>query len=306
MTRIRIEVPATSANLGPGFDTLGLALDLVNVIHVELDAADSAVLVAGIGGDYPIAIDSSDNLICTAYRRWAEDTGAALPGARFSLENRIPVARGLGSSAAAIVAGLSAAAFAAGDKRPRDRIIRLASLMEGHADNAVAATLGGVTAGFIEGSCVHALSVASHLSLGIALFVPDQPLLTADARAVLPESVPRRDATFNVGRVAYLTTALIWGRWECIGPAMADRLHQPYRAHLLPALGDVIAAANDGGAYGAALSGGGPSVIALGPREEAARFAAAMERRASERGWSGTSMVARIRHLGVQVTEEPS
>lgn len=304
MKRIRIEVSATSANLGPGFDTLGLALDILNTVHVELDQNDPTVLLTEITGENPPSLDPRDNLICAAYRRWADDTETTLPGARITVENRIPVARGLGSSAAAIVAGLSAAAFAAGDKQPRDRILRLASLMEGHADNAVAATLGGVTAGFLDGDQVHALNVANHLNLGVAIFVPEEPLLTADARAILPDSIPRRDAVFNVGRVAYLTTALIWGRWDLIAPAMEDRLHQPYRARLLPALTEVISAATTAGAFGAALSGGGPSVIALGPEDIVEQFAAAMQECAHRREWPGKSMVTRIRHLGVQVTEE--
>lgn len=304
MKRLRIEVPATSANLGPGFDTLGLALDIVNTVRVELTPESDVVRLDSVSGDTSHRLDPVDNLLCAAYRRWGEDAGAVLPGARFSVENRIPIGRGLGASAAAIVAGLSAAASAAGDTSPRERLVRLAGTMEGHADNAVAAVLGGVTAGFIDGEFVRALNVASHLGLGVGLFVPDDVLLTADARNALPRTVPLADAVFDVGRTAYLTTALMWGRWEEIGPAMRDRLHQPYRARLLPALDDVIAAAITAGAYGAALSGGGPSVIALGPLERTERFAAAMHECAAERGWQGRSMVTGVRHLGVQVVEE--
>jgi homoserine kinase len=251
-----------------------------------------------------MSLDPRDNLLCRGYRRWAEGGEGELPGARFKLESRIPVGKGFGSSAAAIVAGLAAAAKAAEVKQPRERILRLASQMEGHADNAVAATLGGMTTAFCDGDEVHALHVANHLSLGVALFVPDDELPTVEARQALPDTVPYRDAVFDLGRLSYLTTALIWGYWDRIGAAMQDRLHQPYRTQLIPELDSVIASAREAGAYGAALSGGGPSVIALGPANEADRFAQAMEERAHACDWGGKSIVTRVRHLGVQVIQE--
>ena len=303
--KVQIEVPATSANLGPGFDALGLALDVCNRIEVELDPESDEVAVTAFTGDTSQALDPRDNLLCAAYRRWGETSEKPIPGARFTVETRIPVGRGLGASAAAIVAGLSAAAFAETEKLPRDRILRLASLMEGHADNAVAAVLGGMTVAFIDGEDVHAMNAVNHATLGIALFIPDAPLLTAEARACMPKQVPVADAVANIGRAAYLTTAMIWGRWELFGPAMRDRLHQPYRATLLPTLEDVIAAAEAAGAYGAALSGGGPAVIAFCPREETDPIAAAMERCAVERAWPGRGLATSIRHLGVQVRKLP-
>jgi homoserine kinase len=303
--RLQIEVPATSANLGPGFDALGLALDLCNRVEVVLDPGNDEVVLAETSGDYSQPLDPHDNLLCAAYRRWGEETGATLPGARFTVETHIPIARGLGASAAAIVAGLTAAAFAETEKFPRERILRVASLMEGHADNAVAAVIGGCTVAFIDGEEVHALNVVNHASLGVALFIPDAPLLTAEARACLPRDVPVADAVANIGRTAYFTTALIWGRWELLGPAMRDRLHQPYRARLLPALNDVIAAAESAGAYGASLSGGGPSVVAFCPREQTAAVAAVMEHCALEQDWPGRGLATGIRHLGVQVKKLP-
>jgi homoserine kinase len=299
--RLQIEVPATSANLGPGFDALGLAIDLCNRIDATLGAEGDEVELAEVTGDSSQPLDPRDNLLCAAYRRWGQESGKALPGARFSVDTQIPIGRGLGASAAAIVAGLSAAAFAESGKLPRGQILRLASVMEGHSDNAVAAVLGGMTVAFMDGEEVPALNVVNHASLGIALFIPAAPLLTADARACLPTEVAVGDAVANIGRTAYLTTAMIWGRWELFAPAMRDRLHQPYRARLLPALEDVIAAAEAAGAYGASLSGGGPSVIAFCPREQTAAVTAAMGRCAAERDWPGRGLATRIRHLGVQV-----
>lgn len=302
MRPLRITVPATSANLGPGFDAFGLALDIVDTVHVRFEDGNSEGVRWECGEARP-DLEGHGGLLCRAYRLWAEATGTELPGACFTLENQIPIGKGLGSSAAAIVAGLAAGAHASGQKDALERLVELAVRMEGHADNAVAAALGGMTVGFLDRERVHALHVANHLSLGVGLFIPTEQLLTADARAALPESVPLTDAVFDAGRAAYLTTALIWGRWECIGPAMQDRLHQPYRSRLIPALDDVIAAALQAGAYGAALSGGGPSVIALGPSGKAECFAAAMAARATELGWQGASLVTRVRHRGVEVQE---
>jgi homoserine kinase len=281
---------------------LGLALDLRKELTAEIADAPGPVRLedAAVPG-----LNPDDNLLCRAYRAWFAEDGKEPIGASFrGVTSRIPLERGFGSSAAAIVVGLAAAAAATGDKEPRDRLIRLATHIEGHPDNVVPAILGGVTTAFCDGQEVRALHVANHLTLGVALFVPDEPLSTAAARAVLPKRIALADAVYNVSRVAYLTTALIWGRWELIGPAMEDRLHQPYRAKLLPALDAVIIGARKAGAYGAALSGGGPSVIALGPKEQAEAFAQAMEQTAQTYGWSGSSIVTGISHRGVRVTEE--
>lgn len=300
MKRVRIEVPATSANLGPGFDCLGVALDLCDTVLVELDPEHPGVELAGVSGTDTL-LHRRENLLCRAYTAWQEDTGTSLPGARFTLESRIPMGRGLGSSAAGIVAGLAAAAFAAEDRAAEDRILRLAAHIEGHPDNVTPAVLGGMTVAFCQDGEVRATHVANHLALGVALYVPDEPLATSDTRAALPTSIPMSDAVFNLGRLAYLVTALQWGRWEEIGCAMRDRLHQPYRSKLIPALDDVIAAALDGGAYGAALSGAGPSVIALGPLDRSNGFGAAMRERAHERSWPGRSIQTTIRRWGVVV-----
>jgi homoserine kinase len=301
--RLRIEVPATSANLGPGFDALGLTLDIADTFIVELDPTVDEIVVDE-ATCLEAGVERCEHYTCKAYRAYAEDTGTALPGASFTLESRIPVGKGLGSSAAAIVAGLAAAAHAAGEKDPEARIVRLAARLEGHPDNSTAATLGGVTVAFCDGEQVRALNVVNHISLGIALFVPDDPLRTVEARAVLPTAVAVSDAIYNLSRSSYLVTALAWGRWEELAPAMQDRLHQPYRRDLIPALDHVISAALEAGACGAALSGGGPAVIALGLREHIGGIAASMQDSARQYDWAGHSIVTNVRSRGVRVTEE--
>jgi len=300
MSRHRITVPATSANLGPGFDTLGLALDITDTIDLELDdSLDYALLT--VAGDGP-ALDERDNLVVQAYRLWGERHAATLPGARFSLQSAMPVGRGFGSSAACIVVGLSAGAIATASKDARAEILRLATELEGHPDNVAACVLGGLTVAFRDGQDVHAMHVASHLAMDIALFVPSDELRTAEARALIPQRVSLEDAVFDLGRLAFLITALSWGEWERIGPAMEDRLHQPYRAEVLSGLGSVIAAAREAGAYGAALSGGGPSVIALCPRGCGVAIAQAMQQRAAQTDWDGTTLLTGVREAGVTVT----
>ena len=304
MTRIRIEIPATSANLGPGFDSLALALDLVDTVTVQIDSTSQDVVLEKVSGTQ-VQLDPHDNLLCSSYRRWAQETGIELPGARFQLESRIPIGKGFGTSAACIVAGLTAAAYAADERTPRESILQLAARLDGHADNAVAAVLGGITVAFCDEAGVHALNVANHLTLGVGVFVPDEPLPTVRARAALPDAVPMKDAVFNVSRAAYLVTALIWGRWNEIGPAMEDRLHQQYRTSLIPGMTRAIAAAREAGAYGAALSGGGPAIIALGPKSEAQSFTRAMEAAARDAHWPGHGLVTGIRHTGLTVSREP-
>jgi homoserine kinase len=299
MKRLLIEVPATSANLGPGFDCLGLALNVVDRIEVELDPdSDEVTLTA-----QDAQLDSHDNLVCRSYREWGRVSGIPLPGARFKMESQIPIARGLGSSASSIVGGLASAAGSLKDPDTLNRIIQIGSQLEGHPDNVAAAAMGGLTTAIMDGLHVRALHVANHLSLGVALFVPNFSLNTDTARAALPAHVPMGDASFNLGRLAYLVTALIWGRWEEIGPAMQDRLHQPYRKSLNPLLEELIGTAVATGAYGASLSGSGPTVIALTPHDAVKDVASAMKRCATERGSEGSAIVTEVRERGVTVRE---
>jgi homoserine kinase len=300
MKSIRIEVPASSANLGPGFDALGMALDIVDEIDVTfVDAGDTILEMSG--GEARSNLDPANNLLCAAYRQWAKETGAELPGARFTIRGSIPIGKGFGSSAAAIVAGLAAGAYASGSRQARDDILRIASHMEGHADNVSAAMLGGITVSFVHDSRVFSHQVVSHADMGIAIFVPSATLLTAEARACLPKTVPIRDAALNIGRTAYLVTALMWGQWELLGPAMEDSLHQQHRARLIPALPDLISAAREAGAYGAALSGGGPAVVALCPPRQTEAIGIHMETAARQRGWDGDLLQTRIRDRGLSL-----
>lgn len=318
MKPLCIEAPATAADLGPGLDSLGLALEIADIVRVRFLEAPGEATLEDVSGPYAENLDSHKNLLCRAYARWAEGTDTRLPRARFRLEMNIPPARGLGSSAAAVAAGLAAAAHATEHKEGRGRLLDLGASLEGSAGAVAAALLGGMTAAFLDGSQVRALHVANHFTLGVGLFVPDEPRAASAAVKVRPDRVATTRAVASIGRAAYLTTALIWGRWEQIGPAMGEGLYRTavpdassppkagsYRT-MKPVMEEVMRTAVEAGAYGVAQAGTGPSLIALGPRGTAQDFADAMADAAARLGWNGTALVTGVREQGVAVKEEDS
>jgi homoserine kinase len=277
---VRALVPATSANLGPGFDALGLALDWTEEVFVRLRPSGLRVTVVGGEGEVPA---DETNLVVRGARAALAAAGYPDAGLEVCQSRRLPVGRGLGSSAAAVVAGLIAVNRALGEPLPRDRLIDLATAIEGHPDNVAPALCGGLcVACRVDGPDgePHVLTVRLPPPPGVVavVAVPDQVLETRVARQVLPEQVPFRDAVANVQRACLLVASVAAGRTELLREATGDRLHQPYRAALLPALEACLEAARSAGALGAFLSGAGPSVVALVPggRSEEARVAEAL------------------------------
>ncbi|MBI3911470.1 MAG: homoserine kinase [Armatimonadetes bacterium] len=269
---VRIRVPASTTNLGPGFDALGMALRLHNRLEVEA-AARPAVEIEGEGADR-LPADPSNLVYRTAADLLAE-AGRPQPALRIRLRNEVPVGRGLGSSATAIVGGLLAANALLGEPFSREELLRRAVQLEGHPDNVTPALMGGLqVVTRAAGEVIH-LRLPTPAGLHAVVAVPDLEIATADARAVLPACVAREDAVFNVGRAALLVAALTQGRPDLLGAGMADRLHQPYRARLLPGFEAALAAARAAGACGACLSGSGSSLLAL-TRGQVAEVGAAM------------------------------
>lgn len=263
-----VEVPATTANLGAGFDALALALDLKDRFEVDLvPEAGLEVDVEGEGAAPGEISRGPDDRFVAALEtglRWA--LGQLPPGLGWCIRmrNEIPLARGLGSSAAATVGGLVAADAFAGGRLNERRMLTLAIELEGHPDNAAAALLGGfVVTGMIEGR-PETMRFDVPRDLRAVIFVPDLRFSTAAMRAVLPGTVPHRDAVFNVSRVALGVAGLATGRVDMLRVLTEDRLHEPYRAEVYPALPHLIAAARAAGAIGACLSGSGSSVVAFG------------------------------------------
>lgn len=283
--RVRVRVPATSANLGPGFDALGLALALHNDV-VATESEGVRVVVDGHGaGELPV---DARNVVARGVRLAYEAAGRRFPGVALSCTNRIPPARGLGSSAAAWIGGLLAGNALLGSPLDRDAILALATRSEDHPDNVAAALLGGLTVSCVSGTGVTAVSLPVPADLTWICVIPELTSATSEARAVLPASVPRLDAVFNVQRVALLLAALQRGLTDALRVALDDRLHQPYRLALFPWMPAVVDAAIKAGALGCVLSGAGPSLLAV-VRADAGAVARAMETALRQAGIGGTA-----------------
>jgi homoserine kinase len=285
---IAVRAPATSANLGPGFDCLGLALDLWSEVEAR-----------------PGRPTEGTALIARAVQVLFDRVGKARPELAFECVNRIPFSRGLGSSAAAIVSGLLIGNRLLGDRLCRDELLALAAELEGHPDNVTPCLLGGVrVVGFDRERRVLQSSVPLAHPLWTAIFVPDLEVPTVLARTVLPTSVPLADALFNLSRATMLVAALASGRDDLLGPATEDRLHQPYRTPLFPALPALVEAALEAGALGAYSSGGGPAVLALCADEQrAARVCAAFEATASRLEVPGSTRSLTVSDRGAEVVD---
>lgn len=262
--KVIVKVPATTANLGPGFDVLGMALNLYNtVVLEEIQGGCHIIDVKGEGEDL-LPRDSS-NLAARAVSFLLQRAGYRDSRFKIYLENQIPMMSGLGSSAAAIIGGLVAANALVGNPFSEREILQMAVEIEGHPDNVAAALLGGVVmVTKDEESYIYSRLIPKE-GLRITAVIPDFSISTTEARSVLPEKVPLQDAVYNLGRIALLLTALREGEWDLLRVALHDRLHQPYRSQLVPGFTEIIENALENGAYGAFLSGAGPTVVAFSP-----------------------------------------
>src|SRR3712207_2948452 len=269
---ICVRVPATSANLGPGYDAVGLALSLS--MRISLDRAPAPIVeVHGTGAD--LIPRDTDHPAYRAAQFVAELVGEHDTHFHLVQENSIPPARGLGGSAAALVGGAVAANDLLGRSMAAPDLLNLVCELDGHPDNAAPALLGGLVIGTLGPEGISAVRLEPE-NLKAVVAVPDFAVSTTAARRALPESVSHKDAAFNVGRSGLLLGALATGEYELLRVAMQDRLHQPYRSPLIPGLEDVIEAALSNEAYGACLSGSGPTILAFAPEEQAEKIAAAM------------------------------
>jgi homoserine kinase len=284
--RVRVRVPATSANLGPGFDALALALAL----HNEVTAGEADHVTVHIDGEGEGQLPSgADNVVARGVRLAYEAAGRPFPGVALQCRNRIPPARGLGSSAAAWVGGLVAGNALMGAPLSPTALLGLAARAEGHPDNVAAALLGGLTVSCVlEDGAVEALTLEVPRRLRWVVLIPEMTSATAEARALLPASIPRADAVFNVQRVALLLASLQVDRPRALTVALDDRLHQPYRLALFPWMPSVVRAATGAGALGCVLSGAGPSVLAVVDGDGAAT-SRAMEAALASAGLTGTA-----------------
>lgn len=257
--RVRVRVPASAANLGPGFDCAGLALAWQDEVQVSVGGDGLSVRVTGEGeGEVPL---DEEHLVVRALRLGLRHAGRPVPDLQVSCRNRIPHARGLGSSAAAIVAGLLAADALVGGRLGRSQVLRLGAGLEGHPDNVAACLLGGLTLAWSEDGSVSAARLEPVAGLSAVAFVPPDRSNTQEARGLLPATVPYADAAANAGRAALLVHGVTSDPGVLLA-ATEDRLHQPYRAPAMPASAALLGRLRTAGVP-AVLSGAGPTVLAL-------------------------------------------
>lgn len=272
MKKVKVTVPATSANVGAGFDSLGLAVSLYNSAvleecdRLEITASDGSIVPRGPG-----------NLIYRAVKTVFDQVDRPLKGLRIIQENPIPMARGLGSSSACIIAGLLGANALLGGPLTQCQLLTLATAIEGHPDNVAPALLGGFVASTYDEGQVYSVKKNISQDLAFAAFIPNFRLLTEKARAALPQQVPYKDAVYNLSRAALATAAFCDGEYELLRVATKDALHQKYRLPLIPGGEEIFELTQELGAYAAYISGAGPTVMAVVHRENEDFFAQAEE-----------------------------
>jgi homoserine kinase len=264
---MKVRLPATSANLGPGFDALALALKIY--LEVEAEPADRTSIEA-TGRNADICGAAEKNLLLSTYGETLAAHGRALVPLRLRVQNEIPLGMGCGSSAAVRLAGVALAAHFGTLRWSGEQVLAEASRLEGHPDNAAACWLGGFVASAMEDGQVRAISIAAPREWRAVIAMPEEPLGTHASRGFLPEAYTRKDVVENLQRVGLLTAAFATGKAEMIAVAMGDRLHQPYRSEACPLLERLLPLAGRGGITGVALSGAGPGVLLLTSSQQAA------------------------------------
>jgi homoserine kinase len=257
---LHLRLPATSANLGPGFDALGLAMALY--LTIEAEAAD-AFAIEATGRDAELCARLENNLILETYTSVVTRAGREVVPLRLKLENEIPLGMGCGSSAAALLAGVALANHFGALGWSSQQILEEACRREGHPDNVAACWLGGMTASAMDGSTVITATCGQNINWRLMLALPDASLSTTKARAMLPESYSRADAIANVQNAALLVSAFALDRPNLLRTAMSDHLHQPYRKQACPLLPLLLPLAGKEGIFGVSLSGAGPSVLLI-------------------------------------------
>jgi homoserine kinase len=297
---IRIRVPATTANLGPGFDCLGLALDIWNEVEVEETGDHPDIRIDGEGADRLPADDQ--NAIYSAMKFYALQHNRFLPaGLRIQCLNRIPLGSGMGSSAAAAVAGIMCASACLNTPYDVVDMLEIAAKIEGHPDNAAPCLMGGLVASITDPDCIIARPIPV-APLFLCITLPDFNLPTRQARAVLPAQVSRENAVFNLGRAVMTVEALRSGDLDLLSIAMQDQIHQNYRMKLIPGAADALSAARFAGAAAVALSGAGPSLLAVArDQHDLPEISRAMEAAFNKAGLPARSFFPHITPVGAQM-----
>lgn len=261
---MKIRVPATSANIGSGFDSLGIALTMYN----EIDIEESDVLDIASLDDVEVPT-TAENLIFQSACRLCEECGKPIPnGMKIRQTNVVPMARGLGSSSTCVAAGLLGANALLGNLVSRDELVNIACSIEGHPDNTTPALLGGLTSAAVEKGRVYAVTLHVADKFRFAAFIPNFELKTSVARGVLPEKISREDAVYNLSRSALMAGSLATGNIENLHIAVQDKIHQPYRLGLIPGAGDIFDLSYEYGSFATYISGAGPTIMSIINRKD--------------------------------------
>ena len=301
--KVHVTVPATTANLGPGFDALGLALNLWNEADFVCTDNNQITLTVSGEGEEMLPLNA-DNAVAEAALQIYDLTGKHCTGLHVDCLNRVPLSSGMGSSSAAMLTGMLGANALLGNPLTDEEILKLAIETEGHPDNVAPAMLGGLVASIVHEHRVFSMKLpakANHGSIHATIVLPDFDFPTKQARAILPKQVERKDAIYNISRTVLVTEALRTGDLELLGIAMKDSLHQPYRLPLIPGAIAGLEAGKKAGASAVALSGAGPSLIAFSSKEEAG-IGAAMKRAFESAGMSARIFELETSYEGAEVS----
>lgn len=259
--RATARIPASTTNLGPGFDVLGLALQLYSTVTLEITEKETEVVVSGL--DVDKIPSSPDHVAFRAVKTVFHKSGQELPkGLKLTIVNGIPAIRGLGGSGTAILGGLLTANVLCGKPFSRSELLNFATAIEGHPDNVAASLHGGLVVSLQEDDFIHTIQIECDPALQVVLAIPEFTLSTQKAREILPKSVDFVDAIYNISRSSLLVASIATGKLDMLSMAMSDRLHQPYRSTLIPGFDDVVDAATSSGSLSIALSGAGPTIAA--------------------------------------------
>jgi homoserine kinase len=296
--QLHVQIPATTANVGSGFDALGIALTLYNDIYfsVQPDKSEITVEIEGLGKD-EITTVFEENMVGQAMLAVAEKAGCNLPGGVLTLVNRIPPARGLGSSSAALAGGIVLGDALTGAGLSREEMLGLAARMEGHPDNVAPALYGGMCASIMMDDRTITNSLPLDDDLFFVVVSPEVEVSTHEARQVLPQVIDYKSAVFNVSRVSFLITSLLMKRYEGLAMGLEDKLHVPYRIKLIPGGEAVLAAAREAGAVGATISGSGSTLIAF-VTDDGKAVMTAMVQAFEAQGIASSAYVLKCCHTG--------
>lgn len=257
----KIKVPGTCANLGPGFDSLGLALNIYNTYHME--EIENGIEITGCQREFA----DENNLVYTSMVHCFKEIGYEPKGIKIHMDTEIPISRGLGSSAACILAGVMGANLIGGSPLDKEEVFKMATKIEGHPDNIAPALFGGLVVSIMEGDDIYYNKIDVHRGIKFLALIPDFTLSTREARGVIPKTIDFKDAVFNVSRVSLLISSLINGEFGLLKYGVKDALHQNYRGKLIPDYFEIVKTCEELGSLGAILSGAGPTIMNI-VREE--------------------------------------